>query len=106
MSYDQAVDRNAQPVPSTQFGNPSAGGVYNHWEDVTLNPPSGAVRADIALMYQPTSFEYVQFLVLANNGANPFHATLGSDVFEAWRNTGMAAPVAMASARTGAAPHR
>jgi hypothetical protein len=103
MNYDQAVERNAQPVPPTQFGAPSTGGVYNHWDDVTLNPPLGAVRADIALKYQPTSWEYIQFLVLANNGSITIHANRGNDVFEAWRNTGMAAPVTMARAKWGAA---
>ncbi|MBM3986392.1 MAG: hypothetical protein FJ294_00350 [Planctomycetes bacterium] len=101
MSYDEAVARNAQPIPSTQFGSPGAGGFYNHWDDITLNPPSGAVRADIALMYQPTSWEYVQFLVLANNGSITAHAGRGNDLFEAWRNTGMAAPVVMTEAKWG-----
>jgi hypothetical protein len=101
MSRDQAFERNAQPVPATQFGNPGPGGFYQHWDDVLLSPPAGAVRADVRLMYQPTSWEYVQFLVLANNGSVAFHATRGDDVFEAWRNTGMAAPVVMAEARWG-----
>jgi hypothetical protein len=101
MSRDEAFERNAQPVPATQFGDPAPGGHYLHYDEVPLSPPAGAVRADVRLMYQPTSFEYVQFLVLANNGSNPFHATLGDDVFEAWRNTGMAAPVVMAEARWG-----
>jgi hypothetical protein len=101
MSRDEAFERNAQPIPDTQFGNPSAGGVYNHWDDVTLNPPAGAVRADIKLMYQPTSWEYVQFLVLANDGSVAAHAGRGNDLFEAWLNTGMAAPVVMTEAKWG-----
>lgn len=101
MSYDEAVERNAQPVPATQFGAPTNGGFYNHWDDVALNPPAGAVRADVRLMYQPTSWEYIQFLVLANTGAVAIHANKGADVFEAWRATGMASPVVMAEARWG-----
>jgi hypothetical protein len=101
MSRDEAFERNAQPIPDTQFGNPSAGGFYNHWDDVTLNPPAGAVRADIKLMYQPTSWEYVQFLVLANDGSVAAHAGRGNDLFEAWLNTGMAAPVVMTEAKWG-----
>ena len=79
MSRDEAVERNAQPIPATQFGNPGVGGFYDHWDDVALNPPRGAVRADIRLMYQPTSWEYVQFLVLANNGSITAHAGRGSE---------------------------
>lgn len=101
MSYDQAVERNAQPVPATQYGAPTSGGFYNHWDDVALVPPAGAVRAEVRLMYQPTSWEYIQFLLLANNGMSAVHATKGTDLFEAWRNTGMAAPVTMAQARWG-----
>ncbi|NUQ49347.1 MAG: hypothetical protein HUU27_05450 [Phycisphaerae bacterium] len=101
MSYDEAVATNSQPIPDTQFGNPGSGGFYNHWDDVALNPPAGATRAEIRLMYQPTSWEYIQFLVLANNGTVALHAGRGNDLFEAWRATGMAAPVVMAEARWG-----
>jgi hypothetical protein len=101
MRRDDAFERNSQPVPATQFGNPAPGGVYQHWDDVALNPPVGAVRADIRLMYQPTSWEYVQFLDLANNGTPAFLATAGDDLLEAWQNTSMAAPVVMAKAHWG-----
>lgn len=101
MTYDEAVERNAQPMPMTQYGNPTTGGVYEHWDEVTLNPPVGAVRADIALMYQPTSWEYVQFLDLTNDGSVPFLATTGNDLLEAWQNTSMAAPHVMARAHWG-----
>jgi hypothetical protein len=46
-------------------------------------------------MYQPTSWEYVQFLVLANDGSLPFLAQEGQNLLDAWLATGMAAPVAM-----------
>lgn len=101
MSYDEAVERNIKPVPNTQYGNPSAGGTYLHYDDVALTPPAGAVRADIRLMYQPTSWEYIQFLDLANPGTNTFLAGRGDDALEAWQQTGMAAPVVMTEARWG-----
>ncbi len=97
MAYDEAQERNALPVPPTQFGNPGPGGVYNHWSDVVLNPPAGAVTADIDLLYQPTSWEYIQFLHEANTGAISHLATVGDDLLDAWLNTGLAAPHVMAS---------
>ena len=102
MRFDDAVERNIRPVPFNQYGNPSAGGTYLHYDDVALNPPAGAVRAEIRLMYQPTSWEYIQFLDLANTGQNPFTAGRGDDILEAWQNTGMATPVVMTQARWGA----
>lgn len=95
--YDDARLRNARPVPETQFGDPGAGGVYQHYVDVPLDPPSAAASATITLYYQPTSWEYVQFLLLANDGSQTFLAQQGDFLYEAWRNTGMAPPVAMAS---------
>jgi len=102
MSYDEAVERNIVPVPANQYGNPTTGGTYLNYDDVALNPPAGAVRADIKLMYQPTSWEYIQFLDLANPGTNTFLQAKGDDVLEAWQQTGMAAPVVMTEARWGA----
>ena len=63
-----------------------------------LNPPPGATRAEIRLLYQPTSWEYVQFLYLANNGQNAFLANEGVNLLNAWLNTGMAEPHVMATA--------
>jgi len=97
MDYDAAVVRNVLPVPATQFGNPGSGQAYNYWDDFTLNPPPGAVSATISLMYQPTSWEYIQFLALANTGSNTFLADEGGNILDAWLNTGMAAPYVMAS---------
>ena len=98
MSYDEARRRNALPVPSSQYGSPGAGGRYNHWDNVSLNPPAAAVRASISLMYQPTSWEYIQFLYRANDGSNVFLGNEGTNLLETWRNTGMAAPYEMATA--------
>ena len=97
MAYDESLTRSVLPVPATQYGNPGAGATFDYWDDVTLNPPAGAVTADISLMYQPTSYEYIQFLYLANNGSVPFLANEGSNLLDAWLNTGMAAPHIMAS---------
>lgn len=104
MSYTEAARRNTLPVPADQFGNPGPGGTYKYWDEVTLEPPPGAVSASVKLLYQPTSFEYVQFLLLANNRTNTFLADEGQNMFDAWLNTGMAAPVVLASANWGAAP--
>ncbi|MEJ2485227.1 MAG: hypothetical protein P8Y68_05785 [Anaerolineales bacterium] len=93
-SYDEAKVRNALPIPTNQYGG-SPGGTYNYWDEVSLNPPSGASYADIKLLYQPTSWEYIQFLTLANNGSIPFLAQEGVNLLDAWLNTGMAEPYVM-----------
>ena len=104
MTYDEARKRNALPVPATQYGSPTAGGTYDYWDSLTLNPPAGAAYAQIKLMYQPTSWEYIQFLYLANNKANAFLANEGVNLLDAWLATGMAEPYAMASTTWGTAP--
>jgi hypothetical protein len=97
MSYDASVLRNILPVPATQYGNPGPGGTFNYWDAFTLNPPAGAVSATIRLLYQPTSWEYIQFLDHANNGTVAFLASEGANLLDAWLNTGMAAPHVMAT---------
>jgi hypothetical protein len=104
MSYDEARKRNALPVPADQYGNPGPGGVYNYYDEVTLTPPSHATYASIDLLYQPTSWEYIQFLYLANGGQNAFLAAEGANLLEAWLQTGMAAPYVMASTAWGKKP--
>ena len=109
MDYELARMRNALPVPADQYGG-TLGGTYDYFDDVTLNPPSGAQSADINLMYQPTSWEYIQFLYLANNGPDPaaggnaFLGDEGANLLESWLNTGMAEPYVMASATWGTPP--
>ena len=104
-SYNDARTRNALPVPATQYGSPGAGGTYKYWDEVTLNPPPGATRAEIRLLYQPTSWEYVQFLYLANTKSNAFLANEGVNMLNAWLNTGMAEPHVMATVNwPGTAP--
>jgi len=96
MSYDKARVRNALPVPDTQYGNPGPGGEYEHFDDVVLNPPPGAVTGEVDLYYQTTSWEYIQFLHLANDGSVAFLANEGDNILEAWLNTGMSEPYEMA----------
>ncbi len=97
MKYDEARKRNILPVPASQYGHPSSGGSYRYWDELAFKPPSGAARAAIALLYQPTSWEYIQFLYLANQRNNAFLADTGANVLDAWLNTGMADPYVMAS---------
>jgi len=98
MKYAEAAKRNALPVPYCQYGCPSSSGVYKYFDNVELNPPSKAVRAEISLLYQPTSWEYIQFLYLANKRTNPFLADEGANLLDAWLNTGMAEPQVMTTA--------
>lgn len=97
MKYDEARKRSALPVPANQFGNPGKGGSYRYWDELTLKPPTGAKTATIDLLYQPTSWEYIQFLYLANQRSNAFLAEAGANVLDAWLNTNMADPYVMTS---------
>ena len=106
MNYAEAKIRNALPVPAMQYGCELEEScvVYEHYDEVYVNMPDGADSAVIKLMYQPTSWEYIQFLALANDGSNAFLAQEGDNLLDAWLNTGMAEPVVMVSAAWGAAP--
>jgi hypothetical protein len=96
--YNAAGERNALPVPADQYGNPGSGGTYDYFDTFTLVPPDmTAVYATIDMLYQPTSWEYIQFLWLANSGGSAFLADEGVNLLEAWLNTGMAEPYIMAS---------
>jgi hypothetical protein len=102
MSREIARQRNALPVPATLYGDPEPTGSYDHFDRVPLAPPAGATRVDVELLYQATSWEYVQFLHLANTGTNPNLATVGADLLEAWFEAGdattrMAEPFVMAA---------
>lgn len=100
MDHETARKRNALPVPETQYGGP--GGAYRHWDEIALDPPAGADRAEIRMLYQPTSWEYIQFLYLANDGSVVFLAKQGEYMLEAWLNTGMAGPEVMAEIKWSA----
>jgi len=95
MSYDVAKKRNALPVPEIQYGNPGAGGTYKHWDEIDLDAlkPTNAVYAEIDLLYQGTSWEYIQFLWKGNNEQNEFLGQEGVNMLNAWINAEV--PVAM-----------
>lgn len=101
MDYETARKRNALPVPADQYGG-GPGKSYDYYDTVSLNPPVGATSAVIELLYQPTSWEYIQFLDLANNQpAGSFLENEGTYMLEAWLKTGMAEPYVMASTTWG-----
>jgi len=116
MRFDDAQIRNIVPVPANQYGNPGEHGVYNYWDDVELNVPTDAVYATIDLLYQGTSWEYIQFLNNANDKQNAFLGQEGVNMLEAWINAEvpvaikvggdrkMVPPVVMASIDWGTAP--
>jgi hypothetical protein len=116
MDYQTARLRNALPVPATQFGDPTAGGnggVYNHWDDVPFPVPATAQSVRVSLMYQSTSWEYVQFLWKQNNGSDvpdlpplgdPFLGREGANMLDAWLNTGMSAPFQMTTTTFNVTP--
>ncbi len=112
MDCEEARKRNALPVPSDQYGGPTlqpgehcSGATYGYFDEFQLSRPNlGEVYATIDLLYQPTSWEYIQFLYLANNGGNPFFADEGKNLLDAWLATGMAEPYVMASATWGESP--
>ena len=120
MDYSEAKKRNALPVPETQYGSPGAGGVYNYWDELDLNAiaPADAASAEIVLLYQGTSWEYIQFLNNANTGENAFLGMEGQNMLEAWINAEvdlpevlsvggdkkMVPPVVMATASWGVPP--
>jgi hypothetical protein len=101
--YDLALERNAPPVPLDQYGNPGPGGTYNHFDVVEFDIPPGAASVDVKLLYQATSWEYVQFLWLQNDGSDDPTPPLGDSFLgnegiyflDAWLHTGMAAPLEM-----------
>jgi hypothetical protein len=98
LAFDEALARSILPIPATQFGAPGPGGVFEHFDELTLEPPLGAVSAELELCYQQTSWEYIQFLDLANDGSVASLATQGSLILDTWLATGMASPVVMATA--------
>jgi len=103
--YDEAKTRNALPVPATQFGSPGPGGTYDYWDNRSFAIPAGAVRVEVRLYYQQTSWEYIQFLWKNNDGLSVFLGAEGRNLLDAWLNTGMAAPLELTStSATVAAP--
>jgi hypothetical protein len=56
------------------------------------------------LLYQQTSWEYIQFLWQANDGANAFLGAEGLNLLDAWIHTGMSAPIEIASTTLAVTP--
>jgi hypothetical protein len=98
MKYGEAKKRNALPVPICQYGCPNTTGTFLYYDYLTLAPPKGSKTATISLVYQPTSWEYLQFLYQANKRTNSFLANEGVNLLDAWLNTGMAEPYTMTTA--------
>lgn len=94
MRYDEARERNVLPVPEDQYGHPGAGGVYDYWDRLNLRDakPADAVSARINLLYQGTSWEYIQFLDEASEGSespaggDEFLGNEGKNMLETWIN--------------------
>ena len=103
VTRSEAELRNILPVPDDQYGNPGAAEPYDYFDVVELEPPAGAATAEIELLYQTTSWEYVQFLDLANDGEG-FLGDTGEALLDAWLATGMSAPELMASTTWTAEP--
>lgn len=102
MSREIARVRNALPVPPELYGDPEPLGEYEHFDRVPFSPPPLATEVEVELLYQPTSWEYIQFLYLANTGAVPELGDTGTHMLAAWREAGdpttrMAEPHVMAS---------
>jgi hypothetical protein len=106
MNQATAIERNAAPVPPDEYPV-DASGNYPYFDEVHLNPPSGAVAANIRLLYQPTSWEYIQFLYEANKESSGFLGQEGRNILDAWLDRdgemehSMAEPIVMAAATWG-----
>jgi hypothetical protein len=94
MRYDEARIRNALPVPADQYGGGEDGSIYNYWDEIDLAAlrPAGAVSARIDLLYQGTSWEYIQFLANNNDGQSAFLGLEGANLLEAWINAEIDVP--------------
>jgi len=104
LAYDEAVTRNILPVPETQFGAPGPGGTFNHFDLASFPVPPNAASVEVRLLYQATSWEYIQFLWKQNDGSEPFLGQEGVNMLDAWLNTGMAPPFEMAAVTAAVTP--
>lgn len=78
-----------------EIQSPPVGHVYadgQYWDDTPYFLPQTAETAHVALLYQTTTKEYVEFLRDANTTNSA-----GDDLYAAWLAAGKAAPVTMAS---------
>ncbi len=97
LAFDEALTRSILPVPQTQYGDPGAGGTFDHFAVALFTVPEGAESVTVTLLYQQTSWEYIQFLYLGNDTLSPFLGNEGINLLDAWANTGMAEPITMAT---------
>lgn len=85
-----------------QFGGAPIGAAYadgQYWDDSLYSLPPSAVRAEIALYYQSTSKEYVEFLRDANTTN-----TKGQDLFNLWSANNRCPPELMETATVNLLP--
>ena len=73
------------------------GAVYadgQHWDDTVLAVPDGAATAQVKLLYQSVSWEYIRFLAEENSSDE-----WGAKLYKAWTKTGCCPPVTAAEAK-------
>lgn len=96
-----AKDNRIPPMGFTNAGFEAAGaGFVGHsypdgqnWDDTTYTIPAGAVSATATVYYQTASREYIEFLRDENVTDDR-----GDILYDAWLNTGKAAPFPMSTA--------
>jgi hypothetical protein len=96
-----AKDNRIPPMGFTNAGFEAAGSGFvgyayedgQHWDDTAYAIPAGAVSATATLYYQTASREYIEFLRDENVTDNR-----GDILYDAWLNTGKAAPFPMSTA--------
>ena len=69
---------------------------YEYWDVTNFTLPSSTARYEVNLYYQTSSNKYVQFLKEKNYTNN-----YGNNLYNAWANSGMSAPVLMATYSSG-----
>ena len=97
-SRDEGIARGTLPVPERQYGGRGPGSTYNYKAVEAFEIPDDAFSAEVRLFYQQTSWEYVQFLWLANDQQGPSLGQEGVNMLDAWLNTGMSPPLEMTQA--------
>lgn len=74
-------------------GAPVVGHVYpqeHYWDDVTFEVPAGAARAEVQLLHQTTSRDYIEFLRDENTTNDA-----GQVAYDLWETFGKSEPVPM-----------
>lgn len=86
------VNQNFERVGAGVIGYKYNDGQY--WDDTSYTLPKNTEVVQVALYYQTTSKEYIDFL-FSQNATNDW----GKKILEGWRKTGKSAPVEMAMVR-------